>query len=1164
MVVEDELVASWSIQEALESFGHEVVANVTTGAEAIQQAASIRPSLVLMDILLEGEIDGITATEEIYGRFGIPVIYLTAHSDEQTLQRAIATEPFGYLVKPFNKTALHTTIHVALRRYELENRLERTEQWLSTTLNSIGDGTITTNDAGQITFMNPVAEELTGWSQQEALGKPASRVLNFRHGKTRKRLRNPLLQAIEQGERVSSSNDCILRTKKGQERAVSNTATPIRNSQEAIIGGVLIVQDISQRKQAEELLHQREQEFRALAENSPDIVARFDVQMRYVYVNPILGRLIGIPAQAYIGRTNREMGLSQSMQEVWDSALAQVFATAKPAIAEFELMTPEGFRVFQVRVVPEFLPDGKIHTALSVARDITEHTRARESSRQQVEWERLLQAIAYRIRQSLDLEAILETTVIEVRQLLHANRVIIYRFEPDWSGYVVAESVEPEWTSMLGHKIFDPCLAEAQCITPYLHGHIGNTEDIFAAGLAQCYVDLLAQFEVRANLVIPILHPATLSSHDEPGSPTQRLWGFLVAQQCGAPRRWRPNEIDILVQLSVQLSMALQQSALYRQMRAQAQREQVLSSIVQAIHQSLDLETIFETAVAEIGQNLQLRRVEIVQYLPDRQIWLNVASYRNHPDLPDARGLEISDLDNPLAYQLKQGHVVYIDDYGLVGDEANQPLTQTFPGAWLLVPLKPRSHGTVLPVWGSLSLNHSASQKVWQTSEIELAEAIADQLAIAIQQSLLYQQVQQLNTRLEEQVQQRTEQLQQAYNFEATLKRITDRVRDSLDETQILQSAVRELVQAIGAHTCNAALYNLEQRTSTICYEYSSRPRSFQEVTVSMADFPPGYHQLLQGQYFQYCTVQQSDRSAILSCPVSDDHGVLGDLWLIHDSEMAFSDQDIRLVQMVASQCAIALRQTRLFEAANLQVQELERLNRLKDEFLSTVSHELRTPMANVRMATQMLEVTLSQMGVLGEVSNAVDRYFNILKEEGLREISLIDDLLDLSRVEAETEPPLLVPVDLGMFLPYVVEPFFERAQSQKQTLEVDVPKTLPLLETDLTYLQRILSELLENACKYTPSGGTIRLTAYQAEQRLNVVVSNTGVEIPPYELDRIFDKFYRIPNSDPWKHGGTGLGLALAKKLIEHINAAIAVSSGNQETIFTLSLPLTTQLPTV
>ncbi|MGD1908025.1 MAG: ATP-binding protein [Leptolyngbyaceae cyanobacterium] len=438
----------------------------------------------------------------------------------------------------------------------------------------------------------------------------------------------------------------------------------------------------------------------------------------------------------------------------------------------------------------------------------------------------------------------------------------------------------------------------------------------------------------------------------------------------------------------------------------------------------------------------------------------------------------------------------------------------------------------------------------------------------AADQQLQQSRLRQLNAELERQVEQRTQQLKQALEFEATLKRITDRVRDSLDETQILQTAVQEVSQALGAKGANTALYNLEQGTSTIYYEHNESLPSYQGRVAQMEAFPEVYHQLLDGQYFQFCSQQPNPvrgHVSMLACPILDDRGVLGDLWLINGSEHGFQEPEIRLVQQVANQCAIAIRQARLYQAAQSQVKELERLNQLKDDFLSTVSHELRTPVTSMRVALQLLGVTLNQeFDLNAELQkpqaerSRIARYYQVLKEECEREISLINDLLDLQRLDGGNHPIHAQPIDITTWLPSLVSGFQERTQSRQQTLNFQVEAALPKLVSDSASLDRVFAELLNNACKYTPPGESITLSVKQApSQQLCFQVINSGVEIPPDELPRIFDKFYRVPSADPWKQGGTGLGLALVQKLLWHMGGEINVTSADQQTCFTVMLPV-------
>jgi signal transduction histidine kinase len=418
---------------------------------------------------------------------------------------------------------------------------------------------------------------------------------------------------------------------------------------------------------------------------------------------------------------------------------------------------------------------------------------------------------------------------------------------------------------------------------------------------------------------------------------------------------------------------------------------------------------------------------------------------------------------------------------------------------------------------------------------------------------------------LESEVEARTAQLQLAFEFEATLKRITDRVRDSLDEDLILQAAVRELATVIGVSGCNASLYDIEQGTSTICYEFTHSMSPYQGRVSKFSTVPELYEQILKGQYFQFCTlVPNPERGlvATLTCPMRDDQGVIGDLWLINHKDYCFSEQDIRLVEQVANQCAIAIRQARLYEASQSQVKELEYLNQLKDDFLSTVSHELRTPLSNMKMAIHMLRNA--------PPSARRDRYMEILEAECTRETELINDLLDLQRLENDCYTIACEMIDLTTWLPDVVAPFRSRAQNRQQTLELKLPDDVSTVVSDRKSLERILAELLNNACKYTAPGGSVVLKVESnLDNRNGLVISQPTIifkvsnqaQVPDTELLRMFEKFYRIPKSDPWQQGGTGLGLALIKKLVETLRGEIEAISGEGWTTLTVQLPALVKL---
>jgi PAS domain S-box-containing protein len=254
MIVEDETIIAMELEDRLLDLGYDVAAVVSSGEKAIQIVAEVQPDLIMMDIMLKGEMDGIQAATDIRSRFNIPIIYLTAYADEKTVQRAKMTEPFGYLLKPFEERELQITLNIAFYKHELETKLKQSEQWLAITLKSIGDAVIATDKEGSIVFMNPIAKQLTGWKESEALGQELSQVFHIINEETRRVSQNPVTKVLREGVIVGLANHTLLIAKDGTEIAIDDSAAPIKDENGNIIGVVLVFRDISQRRQQEEEL----------------------------------------------------------------------------------------------------------------------------------------------------------------------------------------------------------------------------------------------------------------------------------------------------------------------------------------------------------------------------------------------------------------------------------------------------------------------------------------------------------------------------------------------------------------------------------------------------------------------------------------------------------------------------------------------------------------------------------------------------------------------------------------------------------------------------------------------------------------------------------------------------------------------------------------------
>ncbi|MEN9251526.1 MAG: GAF domain-containing sensor histidine kinase [Thermostichales cyanobacterium BF4_bins_65] len=576
----------------------------------------------------------------------------------------------------------------------------------------------------------------------------------------------------------------------------------------------------------------------------------------------------------------------------------------------------------------------------------------------------LLEAIRA-IRESFDLERVFETAVTATRQLLAADRVIIYQFNADYIGTVVAEAVGEGWPACLGVEIVDTCFQESRAEHYNGKDRINVVPDVEQAGLTECHLNLLRQFQIKANLVAPIFQ----------GS---RVWGLLIAHQCRGPRQWQTYDVTCMMQIAAQLTIAIQQAerirvekALDLERQARQDRENLLSLLAQ-IPRPLVLEETLEVTTRELRQLLAADRVVVYRYY----------------------GAELRLAAESCAAA-----------YGPATEESREHLAAV---------------GQVFP---------------W-------------------------------------------------------------------DQQQVVEPHVRQ----------DSHLPPLG--SSPIC-------------------------------------------SSILA-PIHLNGGLWGILGVFqHQGSRYWRETEVNLVYQVAVQLTVALQHLTLHQQAQEQIQELQRLHQLKDDFLSTVSHELRTPLASIRVAIEMLKQMVRDPIRAGD---RVQRYLTILENESQREINLVEDLLNLQRLSERKDPLQVEPIDLHACLTQHVHAFAPVAHKNKLTLQYQPAALLPVLHSEVASLDRIIQELLNNACKYTGPGGLIQvathLEARHDQEGICLTVGNHS-HIPPEELPRLFDKFYRVPQGDPWQRGGTGLGLSLVKALTELLGGEISVTSEGGWTSFAFWLPL-------
>jgi len=289
LVVEDESIVAMEISERLKEFGYHVVGVAHSANKAMELTSAHKPDLILMDIMLRKD-DGVELSKKILQKHDIPIIFLTAHSDHATLQRAKTVAPYGYLIKPFNDRELNITIEMALYRNETEKKIKRQEKLFSAILLNIHDAVIATDSKGKVLFLNPLAEKLTGWHNHEAKERFISEVcvmvnnksnqkIDFNHCRNSGTLNHDLLDT-----------DVVLRSKNGNEIPIEYSVSRIPEENEAMNGCVITFKDISQKKENALKLSR----LASVVQQSNECMVITDVEGNITYVNQIFVILTGL------------------------------------------------------------------------------------------------------------------------------------------------------------------------------------------------------------------------------------------------------------------------------------------------------------------------------------------------------------------------------------------------------------------------------------------------------------------------------------------------------------------------------------------------------------------------------------------------------------------------------------------------------------------------------------------------------------------------------------------------------------------------------------------------------------------------------------------------------------------------------------------------------
>lgn len=436
-------------------------------------------------------------------------------------------------------------------REKAERSLKQERDFTNAVIDTAGALVVVMDPEGRILRFNRAAEQLSGYSLAEVKNR-----LLWDLGLIPPEDVPGVKQAFEQLKGNYSlflnRHENFWRTKQGALRLISWSNTALINAAgevEFVMGTGI---DITDRKLAELALKESEERYRDLFENATDLIQSVDAEGHFLYVNRAWKETLGYDEAQVYQMTLFDI-LHPDCREHCQALFQKLLAGEKLERVETAFLTATGETVWLEGNVNCRFEDGVMVATRGIFRNITEQKKAAEELERQNRRAQLLANLSLKIRESLDIAEILETTVTEIQALLKADRVLVYRFQPDGSGIISKEKTQPGIPSLLGEVIEDPCFQEKYAQL-YSQGRVRVVSDVESEGLEPCYLELLQKVQVRANLVVPLFLE-------------QQLWGLLLAHQCSGPRQWQPFEMELLSQLANQIGIALTQAALLERER---------------------------------------------------------------------------------------------------------------------------------------------------------------------------------------------------------------------------------------------------------------------------------------------------------------------------------------------------------------------------------------------------------------------------------------------------------------------------------------------------------------------------------------------------------------------------------------------------------------------
>ena len=707
-----------------------------------------------------------------------------------------------------------------------------------------------------------------------------------------------------------------------------------------------------------------------------------------------------------------------------------------------------------------------------LSQEITRRQQAERLLRQQTDRERLVNQIALQIRQSLKLDEVLATTVEEVQRFLQADRVLIYRINPDGTGCAIHETVSPPYPRILG-QTFPAEVFPSEYHQAYSQGKIRTISNVDRAEIEPCLADFIKQFGVRAKLVVPIVQERRQSElPTDPGVPY--LWGLLIVHQCRQDRIWETWEVELMKQLATQVAIALQQSELYdrlQQLNAQLeqrveQRTAELALANTSLHAEIVERQRTEVVLRHTNNTLQAlvtaspRAIVMLDRVGLVKIWNPAAE-----EMFGWTEAEVLDRPNPLN----------LDDYNTLQNSVLQ--------GTIYPRLEFRQHRK-----NSTPIDIVFSAAPWRDPAGKISGIVA------VITDVTAQKIQ-------------TEQLR-------LLQSVVINTNDAviITEAEPIESGGSRILYVNQAFTAVTGYQPCEVlgKTPSILQGSKTNRTELDKVRLALSKW-----ESITVEVINYRKDGSEFWNEFSIVPVADQNGFYTH-WIavLRDTTRRKQLDEIRLA-----------------------LEREQELSILKTRFFSMASHEFRTPLSTALAAAQLLE----NSQVAWENTDKRLRNLHRIQDSVRNMVQLLDDILTINRAETGKLAFNPKPINLELYCRHFVEEMQLNAGAQHPISFTSIGNSTSV-NLDEKLLRSILANLLSNAIKYSPQGGQVNFGLEFQTTAIIITVQDCGIGIPTIDLDRLFEPFHRGKNVHTIP--GTGLGLVVVKKCVDLHQGTIEMMS--------------------